>query len=121
MKEKTMIKDDCTDEKIIELCKEHKESCNELRWINVEDKSIKIDESVVALAVDMKLSRGHVRVFDEEHNQLDMVGKYEQGYTVILWVEKGWRCMCFGPCRIALLSVTRARDLGFGKGSSLLQ
>ncbi|KAI0399055.1 hypothetical protein F4802DRAFT_591127, partial [Xylaria palmicola] len=101
----TKIKD-CTDEKIIELCHENGKGHITLYWVDTQDSCIEIDKSIVAIAVDTGASRGYMRVFDKKQKQLGIVKKDEQGFTVIVWVETGYRCMVFAQCRVATLSVT---------------
>ncbi|KAI1191533.1 hypothetical protein F5B17DRAFT_382243 [Nemania serpens] len=104
MRNKSKIKD-CSDAKILELCKENGRECNSLRWIDAQDIYIDINEYTVAIVIDMSASRGHIRVFNDKEEQIDMVGRNERGYTVILWVEMGCQYACFGPCRIAILKI----------------
>ena len=56
----------------------------------------------MAIVIDMSASRGHIRVFNDREEQIDMVGRNERGYTVILWVERECQYVCFGRCRIAV-------------------
>ncbi|KAI1159278.1 hypothetical protein F5B18DRAFT_34709 [Nemania serpens] len=100
MRNKSKIKD-CSDAQILKLCKEHGGEYNSLQWIDVQDIYIEINQDTVAIVVDMSASRGHIRVFNDREEQIDMVGRNERGYTVILWVEMGCQYACFGRCRIA--------------------
>lgn len=103
MSEKKKIQN-CTDSQIVEFCNEKTgQNCSSPRWVDLKDEYIETNNGILAIAVDMTRSPGHVRVFDAEEQQVDMVGGADRGYTVIILVEGGYRYACFGQCCIAMV------------------
>ena len=77
----------------------------DIEWTDHDDLEYAVPtENVAAIVVDLRRSTSQVRIYDENDNQVDMVGKkYENRVVMVLW-KPDLRFVCYGACRVGQVS-----------------